>query len=332
MAEKVARELAREFAHPEWMVERWVREYGWETAREICRHDQTVPQTAVRLRRAGVEAELASDAVRLGAGKVMAGARVVQGGDVTKSAAFREGGIVIQDEGSQLVAALAGAVAKSGARILDCCAAPGGKTLAMADGNPRAKVMAVELHGHRARLMKKLLGRAGAAIWIVNADARKMPVCALFDRVLADVPCSGTGTLGRNPEIKWRLRPEDLIDLQKRQLEILRAALAQAAPGGRVIYSTCSLEREENEEVVENVVAEDGSFRVVDCGEELRRLKELVWDAAALVRGKCLRTVPGVHPCDGFFAAVVERISHGFRRESSGELRSPGQPRAAVPT
>ena len=97
------------------------------------------------------------------------------------------------------------------------------------------------------------------------------------------------------------------MDLQKRQSEILRAAMAQVAPGGRVIYSTCSLEREENEVVVEKVVAEDGSFRVVDCGEELRRLKELVWDAAALVRGKYLRTVPGVHPCDGFFGAVVER-------------------------
>jgi 16S rRNA (cytosine967-C5)-methyltransferase len=134
----------------------------------------------------------------------------------------------------------------------------------------------------------------------------------LFDRVLADVPCSGTGTLARNPEIKWRLTVDDLAELPRRQLAILRSALAQAAPKGRLVYSTCSLEKEENENVVEQALSENKSFRLLDCEVELKRLKdvgELIWpDPASLTSGPYLRTIPGVHPCDGFFAAIFERV------------------------
>ena len=146
----------------------------------------------------------------------------------------------------------------------------------------------------------------------VSADARQLPFKGKFDRVLADVPCSGTGTLARNPEIKWRLKPEDLDDLHARQLAILRGAMDSVAAGGRVIYSTCSLEIEENEKAVEQALAQDNSFRLLDCRVELERLKaegELVWsDAASLTRGPYLRTLPGVHPCDGFFAAIIEKL------------------------
>ena len=107
---------------------------------------------------------------------------------------------------------------------------------------------------------------------MLAADARNLPFATEFDRVLADVPCSGTGTLSRNPEIKWRLKPEDLADLQVRQLAILRSAMAQVASGGRLIYSTCSLEKEENEDVIERAL-EGSSFRVVDCRTELDRLQ-----------------------------------------------------------
>ena len=124
---------------------------------------------------------------------------------------------------------------------------------------------------------------------MVAADARNLPFATKFDRVLADVPCSGTGTLSRNPEIKWRLTPEDLADLQARQLAILRSAMAQVAAGGRLIYSTCSLEKEENEDVIEHVLAESSSFRVFDCHAELERLQqegELISpDVSSLTRG-----------------------------------------------
>jgi 16S rRNA (cytosine967-C5)-methyltransferase len=222
--------------------------------------------------------------------------------------------VVIQDEGSQLVAALVSLnVPGDGRSILDCCAAPGGKTLAIADQNPNSTITAVELHPHRARLLQKLLLPHASRIQIVNADAQHLPVSSRFDRVLADVPCSGTGTLARNPEIKWRLTFDDFGELAQRQLAIFRSALAQVAPGGRLIYSTCSLEPEENEDVIAQALAENPAFRLIDCRKEVELLKttgDLTWpDSESLTRGSYLRTLPGVHPCDGFFAAILERLS-----------------------
>ena len=307
--------LAASSAHPPWLVERWTLAYGLDSAFRICQHNQSIPVTTIRLRRPEAEAQLRADEIEFAPGALLASARRVQHGDVTRSAAFCAGLCVIQDEASQLVAALVG----HGARILDCCAAPGGKTLAVADRNPNAEVAAVDLHPHRARLLRRLLSAhdpgpeaEARKIQVVAADAQNLPFSARFDRVLADVPCSGTGTLARNPEIKWRLVPADLADLQARQLMILRSALAHLVAGGRLIYSTCSLEREENESVIERSLEENSSFRVVDCRAELERLqeeKELIWPhLSSLTRGPYLRTLPGVHPCDGFFAAILEKI------------------------
>jgi 16S rRNA (cytosine967-C5)-methyltransferase len=125
------------------------------------------------------------------------------------------------------------------------------------------------------------------------------------------VPCSGTGTLARNPEIKWRLKLEDLADLQRRQLAILQSAMQRVCSGGRLVYSTCSLEKEENSAVVEKAMSVDHSFQVLDCRVELERLRargELRWeDLDSLTSGPYLRTIPGVHPCDGFFAALLQK-------------------------
>ena len=300
--------LSETLAHPLWMVERWAGDYGLARARLICEHDQSIPTTAIRLRLPESESRPAAQGIELLPGALLSSARRVQSGDVTRREAFRKGQLVVQDEASQLVAALVG----PGERILDCCAAPGGKTLAIADRNPNAAITAIEIHPHRARLMRKLWRTEGSSrIQIVAADARNLPLAPLFDHILADVPCSGTGTLGRNPEIKWRLQPEDLRDLHDRQFAILRSALTQLAPGGHLVYSTCSLEKEENEDVVERAMSENRAFAVVDCLPQLTRLKEsgelLGSDPASLTRGPYLRTIPGVHPCDGFFAAILKK-------------------------
>jgi 16S rRNA (cytosine967-C5)-methyltransferase len=294
--------LAQQYAHPRWLVERWVRELGLERAAKICAGDQQIPATTVRLQKAEVEAELRQEGIELAPGRLLTSARVVLEGDITKTKAFREGRVAVQDEGSQLVTLLVG----KGTNILDCCAAPGGKTRILAEQNPGAKITAVELHAHRARLLRKLVPAKNVEVEV--GDVRKLKGEARFDRVLADVPCTGTGTLARNPEIKWRLQAEDLVDLPARQLEILRAAMKQVAPGGRLVYSTCSLEHEENEAVVEKALGT--GFRLRDCRAELERLgDELAWkDLDSLVKGRYLRTTPGVHPCDGFFAAVLERV------------------------
>ena len=304
-------ELASTYAHPLWMVERWVCEYGLAAAGQICVHDQSPPPTSVRIR----NENFTGDEVTLAPGALLASARRILSGDITKTAAFRDGQITIQDEASQLVAALVSPQATEHApRILDCCAAPGGKTAAIADNNPDASITAVEVHPHRTRLMKRLLHRTSGSgrIQIVGADARHLPLSASFERVLTDVPCSGTGTLARNPEIKWRLEPSDLVELHERQLAILRSAMTYVAPNGRLIYSTCSLEKEENEDVIAEALAGTKDFRLVNCLTELDRLKsagELTWpDPAQLTRGPYLRTIPGVHPCDGFFAAILEKV------------------------
>ena len=302
--------IAAAAAHPLWLLERWSAEYGLEAVKQIARYDQEIPVPALRLADAAAELELRKEGIELAPGALVAGARRVSlgevtAGDVTKTRVFAEGRAYPQDEASQLVALLVG----KGSRILDCCAAPGGKTSAMAELNPSSLVVAAELYPARARLTRRLVRARNVCVIAANAEA--LPLTAIFDRALADVPCSGTGTLARNPEIKWRLRPDDLPDLHRRQVSILRSALGYLVPGGRLVYSTCSLEREENEDVVNEVMAARGDLRLLDCRDELQRLKssgELRWgDLDSLVRGKFLRTLPGVHPCDGFFAAILEK-------------------------
>jgi 16S rRNA (cytosine967-C5)-methyltransferase len=302
--EVVVENFSSRFAHPQWLVERWYHAFGGRQTLSICRYDQQTPVTAIRLRVPEAEDELGRAGIELCPGALMADARRVEKGDMTRTAAFREGRVTIQDEGSQLVAALVG----RGQRLLDCCAAPGGKTAVLADRNPQASIVAAELHPQRARLLRRLVRQEN--VQVIAANAEQLPVSGEFDRVLADVPCSGTGTLARNPEIKWRLKPEDLRDLHGRQVAIARSALEQLAPGGRLVYSTCSLEREENEAVAEEVLG-DFDVRLLDCRGELEGMQErgeLVWrDLDSLLQGPFLRTLPGVHPCDGFFAAMIEK-------------------------
>src|SRR5438067_7230261 len=301
LSKEPLRLLAERYAHPVWLVERWCTTYGANATQHMLRYNQSIPAISIVLPKPEVRASLEKSGIVLLKGELLNSAARVQCGDLFE---FRAGRIAIQDEASQLVALLVG----KGSNILDCCAAPGGKTRLLAERNPEARITAVELHPHRARLLRKLVPAKN--VEVIQADVRELNE-GEYDRVLVDVPCSGTGTLARNPEIKWRLNPEDLVDLHGRQLQILRSALRRLKPGGRLVYSTCSLEHEENEEVVEEALAEHPSIQLIVCRSELERLRadgDLAWtDLDSLTIGPYLRTIPGTHPCDGFFAAIVER-------------------------
>ena len=292
-------------AQPQWLLERWTAHFGTAAAQKISEYNQTPPSPSLYCDDSLSRTELADAGLQLGPGKLLNRSATIQSGDIYRSRAFREHRLVLQDEASQLVALLVG----QGQALLDCCAAPGGKTRIIAGQNSRSQVVAMELHPRRAALVKKLVRAPN--VRIIAADARAVPLGKKFDRILVDAPCSGTGTLARNPEIKWRLKPEDIFRLQNYQLQILSAAIDLVAPSGRLVYSTCSLEPEENQAVVEKVLTAHPSFQVADCRDELQRLRNsgvLAWeDLDSLLDGRYLRTLPGVHPCDGFFAAILER-------------------------
>jgi 16S rRNA (cytosine967-C5)-methyltransferase len=315
----ISEELALAKAHPAWMVERWIGFYGLDSARAICLHGQSQPALTVRLAGPAVEAELVAAGIGLEPGELLTAARTVIAGDVTATEAFREGRVRFQDEGSQLVAELACWNGKNldpgEKKILDACAAPGGKTLILAERNPQAHLVACESSAPRLEQLRKRLASLGDRIECRLADATTLTEEAVFDLALADVPCSGTGTLGRNPEIRHRLRPEDLNRQAERQRAILLAALRAIRPGGRVVYSTCSMEPEENEQVVTAVLAANPNARLLSLEARISELLSggiLTPSGAerllgALIPEGALRLLPGVFHTDGFFICMIER-------------------------
>ena len=320
-SEGSATELAQAQAHSAWMVERWAKFFGLEAAQAICCHGQSQPLVSIRLESPAVEAELAAEGLVLKPGDLLTAARVVVSGDVTATAAFREGRVRLQDEGSQLVAELAacssGNLDKKGKSILDACAAPGGKTLILAERNPSARILACESSAPRLELLRERLASLGDRVECRHADATVLTEDAVFDLALADVPCSGTGTLGRNPEIRHRLRPEDFARQAERQRAILTAALGAVRPGGSVVYSTCSLETEENEQVVAAALAGTPNARPISLEPRIDALlAEGILTAsggerlrACLTAEGYLRLLPGVFRTDGFFIALMERTA-----------------------
>ncbi|MGB8480909.1 MAG: transcription antitermination factor NusB [Acidobacteriaceae bacterium] len=306
-----------EQAYPQWMVTRWKKFYGAEACRRICEQGQSEAETAVRLLNGDADEALRSQGMILQPGAFLAKARrIVDGeGKAIKVSLEATAHAQLQDEGSQLVAELLG----QGARILDACAAPGGKTAVLLQNNPDAELLACDLHPTRLETMRRRLSTTMNLdhVELRVADAAKLTGLGPFDRILCDVPCTGTGTLARNPEIRHRLQAEELERQAERQREVLSAGLRLLAPGGRLLYSTCSLEPEENAAVVDACLTSttSGSWHQLDLRQEFDRLER-----EGIVRGEAveelratgfrdgyLRTLPGLHPCDGFFAALIER-------------------------
>lgn len=307
---KIAREpraeAAAEAAHPQWMVRRWARFYGRDAARAICEFDQQPAGICVRLAHPEAEHSLVDEGIALAPGEFLTAARRVTHGDVARSEAFRRGWVRIQDEGSQLVAELAG----HGEKILDTCAAPGGKTAILAQRNPESAITAMDASRKRLEAMRRTFGES--RVRFIVQDATQMQEHDEYDLILCDVPCTGTGTMGRNPEIRVRVSEAEVTRQRERQQKILRRALDALEPGGRLLYSTCSLEMEENEDVIAACAKQDG-VELIPIESEIVRLERegaIHAEGAARLRstaarGSFLRTLPGIHGCDGFFAAVL---------------------------
>jgi 16S rRNA (cytosine967-C5)-methyltransferase len=303
------------YSHPDWLVRRWLARFG-EPATIALLDGNNRPAPAACIVHPGadrsrVTATLEAAGFSVEPGRLLRQALVAQGGNLADTEPFRRGWISIQDEASQAVALLL-AVAP-GARVLDLCAAPGGKTAILARAAGAAgRVVSADRHAHRLRGLAEQLSRLSLEnVSLVALDGvEHLPFGIEFDRVLVDAPCSGTGTLARNPEIRWRLRPEDLPGLAEKQLRLTTRAAERLAPGGRLVYATCSLEREENEQVVTALLAGAPALRLARAAEALAPHlapgvpAELLFDERGF-----FRTFPPQSGTDGFFAAVVERIA-----------------------
>lgn len=279
---------------PGWLAARWLERLGAE--RSVARARALLEPPPVHFRsnpRRSDAATRLADAGVCAVPLAVPSALEALEGRLQELAA--EGTVYVQDEGSQLVAHLA---AVEGL-VLDACAAPGGKSLLLADlGAGRTRVVAAEVSRRRARTLAALGSRWGASeVRVVVADARRPPFLGAFDGVLLDAPCSGLGTLARHPDIRWRLRPADIAHHARRQTEMLASLAGLVRPGGRLVYATCSVEPEENEGVLVPFLAGHCDFSPAPLP---------AW-AESFAEGSFVRMEPAKRRGDAFFAAVLRR-------------------------
>ena len=317
-AAKATSELERlsiNTSHPAWLVERWMKFFGANEAESFAHANNQTPPVAfrvnplganssevlARLRGAGIEVQpspVAPDAWRVEGtgGNVGVGA--------SPSSLLRalagEGAIYLQDEASQLVAHVVGA--RAGERVLDVCAAPGSKTTQIAAlANDEAFVVAGDIYTHRLRTLGESAARQNLKnVRLIAYDAETAPLpfaAGAFERVLVDAPCAGTGTLRHNPEIRWRITHAGIVELAARQRRILAHAAQAVSPGGRLVYSTCSVEPEENEEVVSAFLETHPTFELIRPNVPKHMLTK---------EGTAARTWPQRDGTDGFFVAAFK--------------------------
>jgi 16S rRNA (cytosine967-C5)-methyltransferase len=274
LPEGTAADAALRHSYPDWIAETWWAELGPDEARALMAVQNQEPETAVRLVRGSIDGR---------EDPAIPGAWVV---DRVDERALAEGRLWPQSRASQLVGLAVGS--RPGERTLDLCAAPGGKATMLA-----GEVDAVEIDQARADTLRETAERLGArAVRVVHADGRRLPPeLTGYDRALVDAPCSGLGVLASRPDLRWRATP-----LPELQLELLRAAIERTRSGGTVVYSTCTINRAESEDVVEAVVADGGVQIDGSLGDEWPQFRHRA-------RPELLQTLPHLHGTSGFFVA-----------------------------
>jgi 16S rRNA (cytosine967-C5)-methyltransferase len=300
--------LTHALSLPAWIAERWLEQFGAEQAIALAAACNEVPPRTVRANRRKTDAAALLEALRghhpsaRRCAFAPDGLILEQRGHPGSDPLFLEGAYTVQDEASQLVVELLDP--RPGERVLDACAAPGAKATAIAERvGDAGRVVALDRHPRRLGLVRRDARRLGLSCIEAHERDASRPLGELgrFDRVLVDAPCSGLGTLRRNPDARWRIQPRDVERLCELQLAILRQAALVLRPGGTLVYSTCTVLPEENERVIEAFLSSAPDFRRARREELPEAVRPLVGDDGAL------RTFPHHHGTDAFFAVRLQR-------------------------
>ncbi len=302
--------LAVETSHPVWLVKRWVSQFGFEKTKEMCEMNLTAPlQTArVNVTRISVEdclLQLEKEGFLVEPSPIIPEAIKCLRGNLAASNTFKEGLLTIQDESSMLAAYALGV--KKDDRILDACAAPGGKSTHIAEKLQNSgKVLSLDLHEHKVKLIAENAGRLG----LTNIETKKLDSRTIqghieaetFDSILLDAPCSGLGVMRRKPDMKYTKREEDLSRLQQIQLDLLEAVSPLVKKGGTIVYSTCTVDREENQETVRLFLEKNPGFE-----GDLSLADRMPEAVRPLIRGYDIQILPQDLGSDGFYIACLQR-------------------------
>lgn len=307
--------ISIKYSHPAWMVERWIREYGTEETILLCRSNNapspnTVRVNTLKITRDGLVEKLKREGLALKETAVAPEGIKIEGFlSIASIAAFREGLFLVQDESSMLASRVLAPV--PGSTAIDTCSAPGGKTTHLAQlMENRGEIFAFDVHPHKLDLIKENSARLGIdIIKEFSGDAREMPekLHNSADYVLVDAPCSGLGVLGRRPDARWRKEPGQIAGLVRLQAEILDSSSRCVKENGVMVYSTCTITREENLGQVEDFLAGHPEFML----EDLTPLIPRSLDVDGTMAGGYLQILPHRHGMDGFFIARMRKEGIG---------------------
>ena len=302
--------IAITLSHPRWLAERWMARHGADAATAWARFDNapaplTLRANLLKTTRDQLAGDLAREGVVAEPARFAADALIVTEGNPLLTPLARTGAFLVQDEASQLVGEFAAAAA--GERILDACASPGGKTTQMAAAmGGTGTIVAADVRGRRLDLLARTVAECGAMnVRVVQSNARAAPPFhQVFDAVLVDAPCSGLGTIRRDPDVRWRRAEPDLPSLAAAQLEMLTHLATVVRPRGRLIYSTCSSEPEENEDIVRAFLAAHPDYQ----RETPAAFSQRPALAALLDNEGALKTLPFRDGLEAFYAASLRRV------------------------
>ncbi|MBD0406221.1 16S rRNA (cytosine(967)-C(5))-methyltransferase RsmB [Bacillus sp. 1021] len=302
--------LSTETSHPEWLVKEWVEAYGFEAAEKICRIHLVPPKQTLRVNHIKADRETMLDkmenaGLEAEAGDLSPDAIKLLKGSIANTEFFQSGQVSIQDESSMLVARALDP--KPGETVLDACAAPGGKSAHIAElMENEGSLTSLDLHRHKVKLIKEGAERLGLTIIDAQTmDARKAGDAfgaERFDRVLVDAPCSGFGVIRRKPDMKYTKTPDDSRRLSEIQLGILREIAPLVKKGGTLVYSTCTMDRTENDEVMHAFIQEHPEFE-----PDLSLEKRLPEKARPFVQDGSLQILPHYFGTDGFFISSMRK-------------------------